>query len=134
MRRARKAELLPEEMRLALFRIFQECLTNIAKHARATQVTIRLEKTEEAAVLEIQDNGVGFEVPQDWLELARQGHLGLVGMRERAEAVGGRLAISFPTRTGDLDPGARSHPIRTGHSPIIGYTKSYLCVISLRLG
>jgi two-component system, NarL family, sensor histidine kinase UhpB len=43
--------------------------------------------------LEIQDDGVGFEVPKDWLELARQAHLGLVGMRERAEAIGGHLEV-----------------------------------------
>ncbi len=95
-------ELLPPEDRLALFRIFQEALTNIAKHAHATEVTVRLEKTETEARLEIRDNGLGFTVPTDWLELARAGHLGLVGMRERAESIGGVLEIQsapgMPTR------------------------------------
>lgn len=45
------------------------------------------------AVLRIEDNGVGFEVLRDWLELARRGHLGLVGMRERAEAIGGQFEV-----------------------------------------
>ena len=87
-------DALSEEVRLALFRIYQECLTNVAKHARATRVMIRLEKTPAETILEIQDDGVGFEVPQEWLELARQGHLGLVGIRERTEAIGGALEIA----------------------------------------
>ncbi len=45
------------------------------------------------AFLAIQDNGQGFDLPPEWLELARKGHLGLVGMRERAEAVGGRMEV-----------------------------------------
>ena len=45
------------------------------------------------AVLEIEDDGAGFEIPRDWLLLARKGHLGLVGMRERAQAAGGDLEI-----------------------------------------
>jgi two-component system sensor histidine kinase DegS len=85
--------LLPEETNLALFRIYQENLTNIVKHSQATQVTIQVTKSLEQVVLEIQDNGVGFTVPDDWLDLAKHGHLGLVGMRERAEAIGGGLEI-----------------------------------------
>ncbi len=85
--------LLSEEVRLALFRIFQEGLNNIAKHANASQVTIRLQKTNEQVCLEIHDDGAGFAVPADWLDLVHQEHLGLVGMRERAEAIGGRLEI-----------------------------------------
>ncbi len=86
--------LLPEEIRLALFRITQETMNNIVKHAQASQVTIRFWKTPDQVILEILDNGIGFTIPQDWLELARQRHLGLVGMRERAEALGGKLQIS----------------------------------------
>ena len=44
--------------------------------------------------MEIGDNGAGFDLPEDWLELARHGHLGLVGMRERTEAIGGTFEIS----------------------------------------
>jgi PAS domain S-box-containing protein len=85
--------LLPEEVSLALFRIYQETLTNFTKHARATKGTVRLISTPGQVILEMEDNGVGFSVPKDWLELARRGHLGLVGMRERAEAIGGRLQV-----------------------------------------
>jgi PAS domain S-box-containing protein len=85
--------VLPEPDSNTFFRIYQESLANIVRHARATEVTIRLSSTDGQVALEIQDNGVGFGVPSDWLELARQGHLGLVGMRERAEAAGGSLTV-----------------------------------------
>jgi PAS domain S-box-containing protein len=87
-------KLTPEPMRLAVYRIVQEAMTNIVKHAQATEVDIRFEKDDHRAILEIQDNGVGFEFTLDWLSLVRHGHLGLVGMRERAEAVGGQLSVS----------------------------------------
>jgi PAS domain S-box-containing protein len=85
--------LLPEPVRVTLYRIYQESLANIVRHARASEVAVRLTKTDHHALLEIQDNGVGFAVSADWLDLARHGHLGLVGMRERAEAVGGTLTV-----------------------------------------
>ena len=88
-----QGELLPEPARLALFRIYQEAVSNILKHSAARQVDILFRKDHQQTVLEIRDDGVGFTPPGDWLELARQGHLGLVGMRERAEAVGGTLEV-----------------------------------------
>ncbi len=69
-------------------------MTNIAKHAQASEVIVRLTKTADQAILEIQDDGIGFTVPRDWLELARQGHLGLVSIRERAEEIGGAVLIA----------------------------------------
>ncbi len=86
-------DLIPRQMRLAMFRIVQESLTNIIKHSQATTVTVCLTKTHEQATLEIADNGTGFEVPEDFLTLARQGHLGLVGMNERVEVLGGQIEI-----------------------------------------
>jgi signal transduction histidine kinase len=68
-------------------------LTNIAKHAQATRVAIRLDRAQDQILMDIQDNGLGFSLPKDWVELAHQGHLGLVGIRERAEAIGGMLEI-----------------------------------------
>ncbi len=84
---------LPEEKRLALYRIYQESLTNTVKHARAAEIHIRLWRDAGQVALEIRDDGAGFETPEDWLDLARKRHLGLVGMRERAEAAGGTLEI-----------------------------------------
>ncbi|MCC6793455.1 MAG: GAF domain-containing sensor histidine kinase, partial [Thermomicrobiales bacterium] len=76
------------EMKETLYRIAQEAIHNTVKHARATGVTLRLEQIEDAIVLDVADNGVGFDssgtVP---------GHLGLVSMQERVARLDGRVAI-----------------------------------------
>lgn len=64
-------KMLPDGMRLALYRIYQEGMNNIARHAQATQAEVELYLEPGLLVLEIRDNGQGFEVPQDWVELAR---------------------------------------------------------------
>ena len=84
---------LPEQIRLALFRIFQSSFTNVIRHAEAKNVYIRFDLDEEKAILEIQDDGKGFIVPDRWITLARKGHLGLVGAKERASAIGGQLEV-----------------------------------------
>jgi signal transduction histidine kinase len=86
-------QILPEQTRLALFRIYQAALSNVLRHATAHQVVIRLSLDEEQVVLEVQDDGQGFELPERWIEIARQGHLGLIGMVERAESIGGQLNV-----------------------------------------
>ncbi len=86
-------EQVPAESSLALYRILQESLVNVRKHALASRVGVSLRMRAGQAVLEIEDDGAGFEIPRDWLLLARKGHLGLVGMRERAQAAGGDLEI-----------------------------------------
>lgn len=86
-------QALPEGVRLALFRIYQEALNNMVRHAEANQVWVRLKLDNDGVMLEVQDDGRGFEVPERWLEMARQGHLGLAGATERAEAVGGFLKV-----------------------------------------
>jgi PAS domain S-box-containing protein len=90
----RDGQALPEETRMALFRVFQESLNNIAKHSGATQAWVRFQLDGERVELEVRDNGQGFTRPANLVTLARQGHLGLVGMQERVEAVGGRLEIN----------------------------------------
>jgi PAS domain S-box-containing protein len=87
-------QTLSEPVRIVLFRIYQEALNNILRHAQARQVKVRLRLQGEYAVLKIQDNGKGFELPERWINLARQGHLGIVGARERAREIGGNLEIS----------------------------------------
>lgn len=84
---------LPEDLRLALYRIYQSSLSNIVRHAEASEISIRLKLEDESVHLEIQDNGIGFDVPERWIRLARSGHLGLVGAQERAEAIGGTFAV-----------------------------------------
>ncbi len=79
---------LPSEIETALYRIVQEALTNIVKHARASRVSIVLSGRERAVTVVIEDDGIGF-APRS----AREDGLGLVGMRERVALVGGRLEI-----------------------------------------
>lgn len=81
---------LPQPRSMALFHICQEALANIAKHAKAKQVVISLWSTEERVLMEIHDNGKGFEMEN---MNAAIGH-GLANMQTRARAVGGDLDIS----------------------------------------
>jgi signal transduction histidine kinase len=113
-------QILSERVRLALFRICQEALNNIGRHAQAQRVIITLKINEKTVGLDIEDDGCGFNVPRRWIGLARQGHLGLVGMSERAEALGGKLEIDsvsgagtvvsvrLPRNTGDVHGGQAS--------------------------
>jgi signal transduction histidine kinase len=93
-------ELLSEDVRMALYRIYQELMNNIVKHAAASAVCIRFGFNEYQIELEVRDNGSGFVVPTNWVETARQGHLGLVGVLERAEAVGGSVNITSKPGSG----------------------------------
>jgi NO-binding membrane sensor protein with MHYT domain/two-component sensor histidine kinase len=82
-------QLSNREVEIALFRIAQEALTNVAKHARASRVVLALEPAAQECVLSISDNGVGFEMGAQ----AARPSQGLVTMRERALAIGGRLDV-----------------------------------------
>jgi PAS domain S-box-containing protein len=95
-------QTLPEQTRLVLFRIYQAALINVVRHAAARQVFVRFSLAEEQVVLEIQDEGQGFELPERWIEMARQGHLGLIGMVERAESIGGQLNVVSAPGQGTL--------------------------------
>jgi two-component system sensor histidine kinase UhpB len=81
---------VPPERGTALFRIFQEALTNVARHAHATQVEVRLRVEAGWLLLEIQDNGRGITEA----ERQRAKSLGLLGMKERATLLGGEFGIS----------------------------------------
>jgi PAS domain S-box-containing protein len=74
----------------AMFRIFQETLTNVARHAKATRAEVVLQKQRDRLVLLIRDNGRGFDQADPSLSKS----LGLLGMRERAAILGGRVNIS----------------------------------------
>ena len=70
-----------------MYRIVQEALTNVTKHADATRISVLLTRTERAVVLVVEDNGKGFE------RRAATDGLGLTGMRERVALVGGRVRL-----------------------------------------
>lgn len=89
----RDGQRLPEEVRLALFRIYQEALNNAIRHARADNVFVNFSLDAGGVELNIRDDGVGFEVPKHWVKLPREGHYGLVGIRERVEALSGHFGL-----------------------------------------
>lgn len=92
-------QTLSEDQRLGLFRIYQQALSNVARHAQASKVWIHFSLPPGYARLEVQDNGRGFSVPERWMDLARKDRMGLADAAERAEALDGRLqVISFPGR------------------------------------
>jgi signal transduction histidine kinase len=87
---------LPGEIETALYRIVQEALTNIARHARAHSVSILVEKHGDSVRAIVEDDGIGFDINAKQGEL----HLGLLGMRERAELLGGALTIESTLEQG----------------------------------
>lgn len=84
---------LPADLELAVYRIVQEALANVVRHAGATTAQMRVEFGDEGLTLTVEDNGVGFAVPDTPHPLARDGHFGLMGMRERALRLGGHLSL-----------------------------------------
>lgn len=103
---------LPPEMETALYRIVQEALTNVVRHARATRADVLLERHGDRVVAIVEDNGIGFDA-----EMAVQnGRLGLFGMHERAEMLGGTLTIESVPESGTTVfveiPYVHTHPDR----------------------
>jgi len=84
---------LAAEIETTCFRIAQEALTNIARHAHASEVWVTLAGTEEELRLEVRDNGRGFDVAAARLGATAGRSMGLLSMEERATLAGGRLAI-----------------------------------------
>ena len=87
---------IDRDIALALFRIFQETLTNVARHARATEVAVKLSSNDDALILRIRDNGVGLS--ED--DLRKPTSLGIRGMRERARQLGGDISVSAEPGSG----------------------------------
>jgi len=84
---------LREEVAIALFRITQEALRNVWRHSGATGADITIEFTDGRTRISVSDNGKGFQVPEKISDLARQDKLGLAGMYERAQLIGGTLMV-----------------------------------------
>jgi signal transduction histidine kinase len=81
---------LSTEQSTAVFRIFQEALTNVLRHARATRVDIKIKVEDGFLILSVSDNGKGISES----EKSEQQSLGLLGMRERAHLIGGEVSIT----------------------------------------
>ena len=94
---------LPEDIQIAAYRLTQEALNNIVKHAAAQRAEVNLRVTARSLELTIVDNGRGFDV-----DSIPAGHLGIGIMRERADGIGANLAIR---------ENAAQAPVRVSHSP-----------------
>jgi signal transduction histidine kinase len=90
--------VFPAEVSTTLFRIFQECLTNIARHAQATKVAAALMLTEGWVTLRVQDNGRGITET----ETANPESLGLLGMKERTALLGGEILFQRDAEGGTV--------------------------------
>jgi signal transduction histidine kinase len=85
-------EQLDTARRTVLFRVAQEALTNVSRHAHASRVEVSIEKLADLICMKIKDDGTSFEVERTMRSRGRK-HLGLLGMRERLEMVGGRFDV-----------------------------------------
>ena len=112
---------LPPEHEIILFRVVQEALTNVERHAHATQVTLNLTRTPSSVRVEIVDNGAGFDSKQPPRHEPGSG-LGLPGMRERVALVNGQLEIDSAPGKGTrilVDLPLPEMPARSEAAPIV---------------
>jgi len=84
---------LTPDLEVAIYRIVQEALQNVRKHAHASEVSVRAVFTDKGVALAVRDDGVGFVVSPNLTDLASQGSFGLMGIEERAQLFGGELEI-----------------------------------------
>ena len=84
---------LPSYTETMLFRIIQEALTNIVNHAEASQVRVQLQLSDSAAIVQVEDNGKGFDAEEALSGRGVRRNLGLHGMVERATLLGGTFTI-----------------------------------------
>jgi len=89
---------LSPDVEQCIYRVTQEAVTNVMKHARAKKLTVKLERMDGKVILTVQDDGVGFDMKKS----AEAGHFGLAGMQERAKMVGGVLEVTSNTGQGTV--------------------------------
>jgi PAS domain S-box-containing protein len=83
----------PAEVELVLFRVAQEALRNASRHSQATSAGVTVEFGDRKVRITVRDNGKGFDLPETTGDLVKQGRLGLAGMQERLQLVGGSMKI-----------------------------------------
>jgi signal transduction histidine kinase len=91
---------LPDTVTICLYRVLQEALTNVVKHAKARQVKVGLQEDAESVSISVEDDGLGFDTRTSMSSGDASGGIGLLGMQERLEQLGGRLEIASRPRQG----------------------------------
>ena len=84
---------LSAPVEMAFYRMAQEAINNVSRHAQASQADLSIRYQNEKVELQVADNGIGFEAPNTPADFAPSGHFGLLGMYERADLIGARLEI-----------------------------------------
>ncbi len=97
-----EADELPADMEVAIYRILQEALNNVKRHAQATVVEVLAEFTADTVILTVSDNGRGFEVPEAITDFASSGSFGVMGLHERAQLFGGKVTIESQLYEGTI--------------------------------
>jgi signal transduction histidine kinase len=122
---------LDEAMKIAIFRIIQESLNNILKHAHATHANIYLRYEKKNVRINVRDNGTGFDLERARQQRPSRPSLGLVGMQERAALLNGTVSIQsrpgYGTEVEAVIPYQRNgtdfHPweeVKDDHTPTVG--------------
>jgi len=88
-----EAKDLSTDMEVAIYRILQESLNNIKKHANATEATVSVQFTAQYVKMFVHDDGEGFEVPEAVTDFATAGNFGVMGLHERAQLFGGSVVV-----------------------------------------
>jgi len=97
-----KIRTFKPEADVAIFRIVQEALSNVSKHSGATTVCVRVEYLPRLLKVSIQDNGMGFNLPESLASYSREGRIGLLGMQQRARSLGGSFNVHTEIGKGTL--------------------------------
>jgi signal transduction histidine kinase len=84
---------LPSDVETAVYRIVQEALTNVIRHAQATRVDVILKQDQDNLIIIVEDNGKGFDPSVVMNNMMADEHFGLIGIRERVEMLGGTLTL-----------------------------------------
>jgi two-component system sensor histidine kinase UhpB len=85
---------------LVAFRVVQEALTNVVRHARASRVAVLLESIDEYLAIDVLDDGVGFNAGAGWFDLQRNSSLGMSSMHDRVTEVGGQMWVESTVGSG----------------------------------
>lgn len=135
------APRLDPETEGALFRIVQEALTNVERHSGADRAEVRISFGGESVTVQVEDDGRGFVVPPSLASTVSAGRMGLMGIHERAELLGGEVSLeSAPgagTRLSVVIPAPSSTPPGTGgtgSSPVTRRSSTEGCVVGAMAG